>query len=133
MGKEKSSTPISARRRAVGSVTLEEVRAKWDELLRTIKHHNQSVASALKIGEPKGIAENGDVVIAFQHRFHRERINELRIKMLVEQVLSELLGKPLFIQTALDASISVSSTVITSAEPDDLQSIVKNFGGQLLD
>jgi DNA polymerase-3 subunit gamma/tau len=113
-------------------VTLDEINERWNDFLVEIKRHNQSVASALKIGQPTGIAKSGEVVIAFQHRFHRERINESKIKLLVERVLSDLLGKQLYIQTVIDASITATTTT-SAPEQDDLQAIVQNFSGQLID
>ena len=131
--KESAKVQLAERTPAITpSVTLQEVQEKWDEFLVEIKRHNQSVASALKIGQPTGIAKNGEVVIAFQHRFHRERINESRVRDLVERVLAELIGKQLYIQTVIDPSIALPAAAAI-LEQDDLQSIVHNFSGQLID
>ena len=112
-------------------VTIDEITERWNDFLIEIKRHNQSVASALRIGQPTGIAKSGEVVIAFQHRFHRERINESKIKLLVERVLSDLIGKQLYIQTVIDASIA-STNAVAVPEQDDLQAIVQNFSGQII-
>ena len=59
------------------------------------------------------------------------KINESKIKLLVERVLSDLIGKQLYIQTVIDASIA-STNAVAVPEQDDLQAIVQNFSGQII-
>jgi DNA polymerase-3 subunit gamma/tau len=72
--------------------TLETVKARWPDLLRTIRAQNLSLEALLRSGEPLKI-EEGVLVLGFAHQFHRDKVEEEDCRRAVEEGLTGLLGQ----------------------------------------
>jgi DNA polymerase-3 subunit gamma/tau len=68
-----------------------EVRAAWPAVLAATRGQSRNVEALLREARP--VAVEGEMItLAFPYSFHKQRIEEQKNKMLVEQVLSETLG-----------------------------------------
>ncbi|MBM4431494.1 MAG: hypothetical protein FJ026_14290 [Chloroflexi bacterium] len=81
----------------LGQSWLEE---NWGRLLQAVRVRNRVVEALLKSCEPMSV--QGDLVtLGFYHSFHRERVDENKHRMVVEEALTEIGGRPLRVRCAL--------------------------------
>lgn len=141
---EESISPIS--------ITLEEIRARWHPFIKRVQDYNHSLPFVLKMGEP--IAIEGHIVkIAFKYTFHRDKLNESRLRQLAEKALNDIFGNQglglegVFVENTADGgtvteevltidtidSVSVSPTATEQTTNATVEDLLKNFGGQVVD
>jgi len=118
-------------------ISLEQVKDKWQEVLVCLKEHNQSLASTLKICQPSTVNEDGTLEICLKHKFHQQRINDLKNKRILEKVFAEIFGVQLIVKTVVVKELpdqKVEVEALTENKTDEgLDNILKNFGGQVVD
>jgi len=90
------------------NLTAEEIKQKWSEVLVKIKRYNHSLSFVLRACEPRDLNGN-QLCLAFKYKFHKERVDSPQIKPLVENVLQEVYGNPLFIEALIDESLEISA------------------------
>jgi len=116
-----------------GSATVTEnspitnIRNKWPQILDTVKKKSIFGFVSLHEGEPREINSQGKLVIAFKRgfSFHKERLDELANKKLVEQALADVLQEKLLIECVV--SDEAAKPAALSA-----QSVAEFFGGKVL-
>ena len=88
-----------------GDINLKSIEDIWLNVINNVKAKKISIASCLAEGEP--VSYNGEVVMlgfTKSHSFHREVIEKPQNKIIVEGVISEILGKELRLQfTTIEA------------------------------
>ncbi|MCX6793133.1 MAG: DNA polymerase III subunit gamma/tau [Candidatus Falkowbacteria bacterium] len=130
----------------------EAIKGAWQELLVRVKQHNHSLSFVLKSCQFMGIEGSG-LKLAFKHKFHHDRINEPAIRQLVENLLGEIMGRRIVVETTLDpnlvlveniASVAVDATApsaasvagaaVAAAEIDSsvIDNLLKTFGGRVV-
>lgn len=132
-----------------GDVNLEEIKSKWNEFLTKVKRVNHSLSFVLKVCQPLSV-EGQTLCLAFKHKIHKDRISELEIKKMVEEVLQEVYEKEIFLLAILDESLvwpengdhldkmpifNNNEENKNSATPDNneaINNILKNFGGKVV-
>jgi len=95
--KEKPKTevrPASKLTSKAGKLAIEEVAAKWGEVLAGVRPINHSVEALLRATRPTGF-DGGFLVLEVFYKFHKERLDQERYKMLVEEVASKVLVAPI--------------------------------------
>ncbi len=106
-----------------GVITLEQVNNKWGELLDKLKIYNHSLSFILSVSQPINI-EGNCVVVAFDYQLHKERVSNHKIREIIEQALTEVLG------TTLRFRATVKNN--TNGAADELLSnVLSTFGGKL--
>jgi len=126
--------------------------AKWNEVLIHIKKHNHSLIFILRVCEPRDIVGN-KLCLAFKYKFHKDRINDVSIKGIIEKVLLEVYGQPINVEAIVDENLDVEvvneakEDQATNAQPflntdnkaedkkdnDDLiDNMLKTFGGKVI-
>jgi len=122
-------------KKIAASLSLEDVRAKWGLFLSKVQCLNHSLPFILKMGEPCEVV--GRVVkIGFKFTFHRDKINEPKMRLMAENALNEVfnssgLGLEGIFVAEKDAP---PETIDKKPEKDNnalVASLVENFGGQL--
>ncbi len=78
----------------VGDCTLEEVNTNWLKLLTEVGMHNRSVSAFLKASKPVKL-DGGELVLEVFYDFHKQQLQEIRNRQLVENCLELILGKRL--------------------------------------
>jgi len=118
-------------------LSLGQIKDKWQEVLVCLKKYNQSLASTLKISQPSVIQDDGTLEICFKHKFHQQRINDLKNKQLLERVLQEIFGVKLLVKTVVVKELAgnnIEIEALTESKTDQgLNSILKTFGGQVVE
>ncbi|MDD2807163.1 MAG: DNA polymerase III subunit gamma/tau [Patescibacteria group bacterium] len=113
-------------------LNINQFKEKWSEFLDVTKGHNQSLASAIRIGEPR--INNGNFEIAFPHRFHQQRANETKNRQILEKVIEQVYGLIIPVHSVVDENlINVNNNEVDPAASNQIGSILDNFGGQLID
>lgn len=89
---------------------------RWSQVLGRVKEQKITIHAWLVDGEPVSVYD-GALLVAFKSSMHRETTEKPANKQLIEQVMNEVLGKPLRLITimmrdwkaAADQSVSVES------------------------
>lgn len=98
-----------------------EINAKWPEVLTKIKKYNHSLSFILRVCKPINL-EGNKLFLAFKYKFHKDRISDLQIRGMVENVLKEVYNKLLLIEAVVDENLEINSDQMV-AEPsaDEVQ------------
>jgi DNA polymerase-3 subunit gamma/tau len=83
-----------------GALTPETLQSRWTEFLNALRPQNLSLEALMHSCKPVATEEN-TVVLGFEHKFHRNKVEENHNKELVEQVLSDLLGQQVRVRCVL--------------------------------
>ena len=132
------------------NITSEQIMEKWNEVLAKVKQYNHSLSFILRVCQPKNLAGN-QLCLAFKYKFHRDRVSEAAIKSIIEKVLNQVYGAPVFIEAVVDENLEVAATKLVSDEPLDLKkqpakdeskqggeqgnmidNLLKTFGGKIV-
>jgi len=79
-------------KKVTGNLTIEEVTEKWKDLMTAIKPYNHSVEAFLRATRPIKI-ENGVIVFEVFYKFHKERLEDVKNRIIVESGLSKVFGQ----------------------------------------
>jgi len=85
---------------AVSDIDLATIEKHWQELLRTIKPMNHSVAAFLRAARPKEVNKDTLVLEVF-YSFHKDRLEEDRNRRIVENGLDKICGGKLKMKCVL--------------------------------
>jgi hypothetical protein len=99
-----------------GSVKEAQLMAKWNEVLARVKKYNHSLSFILRICEPREL-NNNQLCLAFKYKFHKDRVNDPKIREIIEKVLAEVYGAPLTIEAMIDEGMEVKGG-LTPGEAD---------------
>ncbi len=101
---------VSSDREGAGQPhSLDQIAEQWPTVLTAIKPRNRNVEALLKDSQPIAV-EGRTLVLGFFYSFHKERIEDVRAKGLVEQALSQVMGQPYRIRC-----------VLTSRTPEEIE------------
>ncbi len=95
---------------------ISEIKDKWPEILDRVKKISLYGYVSLHEGEPSEISDKGKLVISFRkgYAFHKDRLEEAKNKQSVEDIIKEVLGKPISIDCqVLDGQKAISNPQIT--------------------
>lgn len=91
---------------SASGLDLGKIVSKWNEVLAKIKKYNHSLSFVLHLCQPRSLNGN-KVCLAFKYKFHKDRIDEAKMKDIVQNVLREVYQIPLLIETMIDTSLEV--------------------------
>jgi DNA polymerase-3 subunit gamma/tau len=123
-------------------LSVEEVSARWPELLLKIKKYNHSLSFVLQNCAPQNL-QSGTLFLRFKYKFHRDRIADPSIRTIMESVLLEIFGGQVAIESSLDENLELSPVAVSIPESSSekvspplplnngvLGSLLENFGGE---
>ncbi len=138
-----------------GNISQDKILARWNEVLAKIKQYNHSLFFILRVCQPRDL--NGqELCLAFKYKFHKDRVENDKIKSLVERVLQEVYDTPLIIKAVIDENLAAKENTepgivnkpLQSKEekkPSDKESeknkdngnmidnLLKTFGGKIIE
>ncbi|WP_337102240.1 DNA polymerase III subunit gamma/tau [Paenibacillus sp. YIM B09110] len=85
---------------AAGNDDFNQVRMKWSAVLQRVKETKITVHAWLTDGEPVAVTDD-TLLIAFKNTMHRETTEKQAHRDIIEQILRELMGKPLQFVTCM--------------------------------
>jgi hypothetical protein len=123
---------------------LARVVASWPQILEKIKDYNHSLLSSLKLAAPAAV-QGSHLVVAFPYKFHQDAIDARKNRIVVDQVLEEVLGVKLLIKSVLTKDwtgplptmdgVRMDQEIDLAAEPAPqdaaVDSALKIMGGEL--
>jgi len=151
--KENLSPAVEGRNNSLNknivNLSAEEIMAKWPEFLVKIKKYNHSLSFVLQNAKPCEI-KDGRLILIFKYKFHQDRINEVSIKSIVENTLSEVFGSALTLGSVIDENLEIKReepvaeatpplTAVSGDKPADpkttgglMADLLKTFGGEII-
>lgn len=75
-----------------GDLTLEEITAKWESVLKEIRPFNHSLEALLRSARPKETEGGKNLVVEVFYKFHKDRLSEPRNREIVEKVFDSVFG-----------------------------------------
>lgn len=118
----------------------EEVNAKWPEFLARLREQNHSLSVILQNCKVGAITD-AKLSLIFKYKFHKDRINDLNIRALVEKALKDVFGGAVLIDCQIDENIDLDvlgseleskAPSSAGAENNNNQSASNTGGGNLL-
>ena len=106
------------------SLTVADIRSKWNTFLEEIKRQNASLSLALSGSEP-GKLEGDSIGVSVRHAFLKERLEKPKSRLTVGEVLATIFGTPLRL------TVDVVPEEPTPADPI-LDSAVNILGGRVV-
>ncbi|MDD5032142.1 MAG: DNA polymerase III subunit gamma/tau [Patescibacteria group bacterium] len=99
--------PISGTGDASAEMSLEEIKSRWHEVLARVKKYNHSLSFILRVCQPRDIAGR-ELCLAFRYKFHKDRVSNIQVKGLVENILTEVYSQPLSIKAIIDETLEIN-------------------------
>lgn len=129
-------------------LTAAALQTAWQELLLRIPQLNHSLAFVLRSCQPAGL-QGSVLTLAFKYKIHHDRMNDMSIRGLVEQLLAEISGQNLSIALALDPGLvlmdnnkpeaevvenRIAGAAVAAAGIDSgvIDNLLKTFGGKVV-
>lgn len=109
--------------------STEVVKKKWKEIIKKLKKRNHSLALTLKIGQLVK-CEDGVLTIGFKYKFYQDRLQDHKNKVLVEEVLSEVLNSQIVCETMVGENFMPEVIIDKS---DNLEEVPDKDGDELMD
>jgi len=115
---------------AAASLTLDQVKTRWEELLVILKDYNQSLASTLRHHLPTDVKAGNTVEISFKYKFYQQRINDGRNRQKIEDILGEMFSTQVRVATVLVKNLPTQPLQLTD---EGIGSILESFGGRVIE
>lgn len=89
---------------AIADLHLGAVVEKWADVLSKVKEYNHSLLSSLRLGRLVGM-DGQHLILAFPYNFHKEIVEARKNKIIVEQVLEDVLGQIVRVKVVLEKEL----------------------------
>lgn len=94
---QSASAPVVVKKNMnAGAISIDAVKNVWPDVLQKLQQINQSLRLTFHMAEVQRVAEQ-TVHLGVGYDFHRERIESPKNKVIVQDVLSQVLGQPVLI------------------------------------
>jgi hypothetical protein len=133
------------------TISLAEIKSKWHNFLIKLQDSNASLVFILKVAEPLELKDNY-LRLGLKYAFHKQRVDQAKIKEAIERVLQEFFNEDIIIETILLANnydseflqhqtkgdeVELVDEIPTEAIGHDQQqlidTLVKTFGGKIVE
>lgn len=112
-------------------LTLDEIIKHWDDIIKEVKPHNNSLFAFLGASLPQKFEDN-ILIIAAKYNFHKERLEERSNRLIAEEALEKVFDKKIKVKCILDKDLSLSKKIGEGAK-DLVSSALKIFGGKVVE
>jgi len=125
------------------NTTLEQIAAKWSEVLIRVKPFNHALSFVLQACALSRV-EGNKLFLTFKYKFHKDRVNSPEIRVGLENILSEVYGSHLVIEALIDENLELQAPVAPVIEKEPVKeaetvspnniinNILKTFGGEVV-
>ncbi|MDO8260068.1 MAG: DNA polymerase III subunit gamma/tau [Candidatus Magasanikbacteria bacterium] len=106
-------------------ISRELLKEKWSEILIRVKKYNHSLPFILQVCDPRDVRGN-QVCMAFKYKFHKERINDMKIREIMEKVLFEVFNLPLTVEAIIDEMMETkgaNGVVASSPKTEEVNNV----------
>jgi DNA polymerase III subunit gamma/tau len=109
---DRQATPLN------DGILFQVALSRWSEILDATGVKNRSVQALVRVARPIG-SEGSTLVLGFPYEFHRDRIEELKNRSVVEDVIGRVLGQTVRVRCTL-------ATKEQSSSADPLQAALED-------
>lgn len=99
----------------------------WHKILEAVKPLNHSLEALLRATEPVDFDKRW-LTIKVYYKFHKERLEEERYRMMIESIASKVMVCPVKIKLVLSEKPKQASNIIEVDEPDIIKTAEEIFG-----
>jgi len=118
------------------SISLDNIKKKWGEVIALIKDQNHSLTVALKVSKPHNVVGN-TLQVALKHKFYQQRLNEDKNRKMLEELLEKIYQEKLLFEAVVDESMVVEAEKSDKDKPagenESIDNLLKAFGGQAVE
>jgi DNA polymerase III subunit gamma/tau len=111
------------------SVTMEELKVWWPDVISRIKTENSPIATLLK-NSPVTDIENGRITVGVKYLFHKENLDNKRHASMITETITSVCGKKLAFRAVIRKD---TREPVLSQTVDALSDALKVFGGELIE
>lgn len=97
---------------------------QWHHFLMELKTKNNTIHAFMRVAVP--VFDDRKVTLTFPYKFHKERLEEAKNRMMVEEILAKVYGQPYDIVCVLD-------TGGNGVKLNDTESAVSILGGEVVE
>jgi DNA polymerase-3 subunit gamma/tau len=108
---------------------FKEIIKNWDAILEQTKHYNYSINAFLKASQPVSLVKD-ILYLNFIYDFHKDKINEPKNRVIVEESIKKITGESYKIKCQLKPKESSKST---KKENDLFKEALEVFGGEVIE
>ncbi|MFH1508995.1 MAG: DNA polymerase III subunit gamma/tau [bacterium] len=94
---------------------INSIEKSWQKVIENLRSENFSVSTFLQVSIPAKIKKN-ILVIACKFSFHKEKINEMRNKMIIEEVLEKVFGEKIKIEVEVKEDLEINKVELKKAK-----------------
>ncbi|MDD3191081.1 MAG: DNA polymerase III subunit gamma/tau [Candidatus Pacebacteria bacterium] len=88
VGGEEEKTEDAEEKKSETPASFEALKEEWSEIVQDVRKCNNSLTACLKTCQPI-MMENGQIIVACQYSFHKDKLQKVENRAAVEQVASE--------------------------------------------
>jgi len=112
---------------------IEKVLINWLKICDALKKYNHSLCSILKTSIPERI-EKDKLIIKTKFDFYRDRLNETKSRLTIEDTLAKVAGLNLKVIALTDKELEESNTTGTDEKEDNLvKEALRIIGGRIIE
>ena len=116
-----------------GRNNLKVILEKWSDLLANVKPLNHSVEALLRATKPIKM-DGSNLTLEVFYKFHKERLETDKCRLIVEEVASQLLGFPVRLKCILGEKKNTESIEKSTENTEDIMEVASEiFNGKLVD
>ncbi|MFA7653734.1 MAG: DNA polymerase III subunit gamma/tau [Candidatus Magasanikbacteria bacterium] len=108
-------------------IPLEEIKPKWDEVIKKLDASNHSLTFVLKLCELSSTA-NGLLNISVPYSFHKEKIEDKKNKKTIEDCLTQLCGEKIWLSCTVKEDAPQTETI----DNQTINNVAADFGGKVV-
>ncbi len=122
---------VEASATAQTGILWSDVDRRWSEILETCGAINKSVQAMLRAGRPVG-GDGENIVLGFRYDFHRERIEDQKNRIVVEDAIGRVFGQRVRVRCAqASRETVVPSDPFQAAMDDPLVKAAVSMGARI--
>ncbi len=87
-------------------MTKEDFGVRWGEFLAKMKTSNHALSFILRTCQQRGV-DGGKVCLAFKYKFHKDRVNEAKMREAIQQTLREVYNSNLSFEAIIDETMEI--------------------------
>lgn len=110
---------------SASNITLEQVQARWNEIIETVSKANQSLGLVLRMSTARSMSED-TLTVTVPYAFHKDKLCEIKTKKTIEQIIGGLFSGNIMLACEIDDSTAKKD------EDSELTDLAADFGGQLV-
>lgn len=110
---------------SASNITLEQIQARWNEIIETVAKANQSLGLVLRMSTARSMNED-TLTVTVPYAFHKDKLCEIKTKKTIEQIIGGLFSGNIMLACEIDDSTAKKD------EDSELTDLAADFGGQLV-